>query len=123
MNGESSWASRRRRTLVAMDQSAACLPVVDRDADLIARQLTQEAVIVHAEGRFRLTSAGIVLRAMHLLATKESGPWGLTELRYYAAVKKLDIETCRQALSCLEERGIVAAKPTKRVDKWELTGK
>lgn len=123
-NATPTWAERRRAILASMGAAPRRVCVPERDHGLVMALLEKEGLVVASGGDLhQITSAGKVLRTLHAMAAKESGPWRLTEMRVYAAVKQLDIETCRKALEHLEARGLVAAHTTVRGIKWDLTTK
>lgn len=123
-NATPTWPERRRAILALMGTQVKAVCVPERDRDLVIGLLEREGLLEPTGlGHHRLTSAGKVLRTLHAMERKESGPWRLSEMRVYAAVKQLDIDTCREALETLEARGLVAAHTTVRGIKWDLTTK
>lgn len=116
------WSDRRRAILAGMGENATPLRVTDRDREAIAKLLETDGVIEPVDDeRHRITPAGKVLTALHRLHdNEECGPWSLSDIRRFSAVKKLDIEDCRTALKVLEERQIVQAEPSARTPKWDF---
>ncbi len=123
MSSQGTWSERRRLVLAGMGHAPQMVCSAERDHDLIIKLLVAEGVIEPAKGLHQITDAGKVLKTMHALQEKESGPWSLSEMRVYSAVKSLDMEACKAALGHLEVRGIVVAHNSKRGSKWDLTAK
>lgn len=119
---KSTWSARRRVILLSMGSMPVAVCGAEKDAKTVSGLLVEEGVIEPAGERMhRLTPAGHLLSAMHRRHDQhDAGPWSLSELREYSSVRKLDITVAKEAMLSLEQRGIVAASPTKRTPKWAL---
>ena len=123
MSINGTWSDRRRQVLAGMGHAPQLICSADRDHDLIINLLVTEGMIEPAKGLHQITDAGKVLKTLYAMQEKESGPWSLSEMRVYSAVKSLDMDGCKAALGHLEGRGIVVAHSSKRGSKWDLTAK